>query len=58
MYERSFNGSTVRTAKPIYLRGLTPTQFPVTGVTLMFFENGRLYYTMAGTIGCCTGTSR
>jgi hypothetical protein len=47
-YERSFNGSTVGTAKPIYLRGLTPAQFPVASVTGMFFENGRLYYTVAG----------
>jgi hypothetical protein len=48
MYERSFSGSTVGTAKPVYLRRLTPAQFPVAGVTEMFFENGRLYYTVAG----------
>jgi Malectin domain len=45
---RSFNGATVGPAKPIYLRGLTPAQFPVANVTGMFFENGRLFYTVTG----------
>jgi hypothetical protein len=45
---RSFNGATVGPAKPVYLRGLTPAQFPVANVTGMFLQNGRLFYTMIG----------
>jgi len=48
MKYRSFNGTRVGTAKPVYLRGLTPAQFPVASVTGMFYENGRLYYTISG----------
>jgi hypothetical protein len=48
VYSRSFNGTKVGKASQIYLRGLTPHHFPTAGVTGMFFENGRLYYTVAG----------
>jgi len=45
---RSFDGTHLGTEKSVYLRGLTTTQFPVANVTGMFYENGRLYYTLTG----------
>jgi hypothetical protein len=51
-YERharsAFDGTTAGPATPIALNGLTSTQFPVSGISGMFFWNGRLYYTLNG----------
>ena len=48
LYERSFNGTTVGPATAVDLHGLTSTHFPLSNVTGMFLDNGRLYYTVSG----------
>jgi hypothetical protein len=48
MTRSAFDGTTAGPATPIALNGLTSTQFPVSGITGMFFWNGRLYYTLNG----------
>jgi hypothetical protein len=51
LYSRTFDGSTVGPAVDMDLHGLTagtPSFFPVSSVTGMFFDAGRLYYTVSG----------
>ena len=48
LYERSFNGTSVGPATAVDLHGLTSTHFPLSNVTGMFLDNGRLYYTVSG----------
>ena len=48
LYERSFDGTTVGPATAVDLHGLTSTHFPLSNVTGMFLDNGRLYYTVSG----------
>lgn len=48
MSARTFNGTTVGKATSVYLRGLTASQFPVSSVTGMALDAGRLYYTVSG----------
>jgi hypothetical protein len=45
---RGFDGTTFGPATPLDLHGLTSTHFPIAGVSGMFFDAGRLYYTVAG----------
>jgi hypothetical protein len=48
MFRRTFGGTTVGSAKKIYTRGLTAADFPLSALSSMFLENGRLYYTVSG----------
>jgi len=45
---RTFDGTTFGPPSPIDLHGLTPADFPVAKLTGMFFDHGRLYYTLSG----------
>jgi malectin (di-glucose binding ER protein)/beta-propeller uncharacterized protein DUF5122 len=50
-YARSFDGSTLGSAREINLNGLvsgSPTYFPVSTITGMALDNGRLYFTVTG----------
>ncbi|CAN5285718.1 hypothetical protein BH20ACT24_BH20ACT24_16650 [soil metagenome] len=48
MYVRTFDGVNLGPAVELNLNGLTATHFPIASVTGMFFDKGRLYYTVAG----------
>ena len=45
---RTFDGTTVGATQPIGLNGLTSSYWPVSSITGMALENGRLYYTVSG----------
>jgi hypothetical protein len=45
---RDFDGTTAGQPTTLDLYGLPPSQFPVSQLSGMFFERGRLYYTVAG----------
>jgi PKD repeat protein len=48
LYVRSFDGSTLGPATAVDLNGLTSTHIPIASITGMFFDSGRLYYTVSG----------
>jgi hypothetical protein len=43
-----FDGNQLGQAADVDLRGLTSSLFPVSKMTGMFYDNGRLYYTVSG----------
>jgi hypothetical protein len=45
---RTFDGTSFGPARPLDLHGLTSSDFPVASLTGMFFDGGRLYYSVAG----------
>lgn len=47
MYRQTFSGGTLGRRLRVYLNGLQPLHFPVASISGMFFEHGRLYYTLA-----------
>jgi hypothetical protein len=47
-YRRTFNGAAVGPQQEVSLNGLSAARFPVTNITGMFLDGGRLYYTVAG----------
>ncbi len=46
--ERTFDGSTLGAATTVDLHGLTNSYFPVSSISGMFLDGGRLYYTVSG----------
>lgn len=50
-FSRPFDDSSLGKEERVFLHGLTDAHFPVASITGMFFENGRLYYTLAGNGG-------
>jgi hypothetical protein len=46
---QSYDGTTLGPRTSVNLNGLTSSHFPVSSVTGMFYENGRLYYTRGDT---------
>ena len=49
LYKRTFDGTTFGPAEDVNLNGLTQFATEMQQMTGMFYDHGRLYYTMAGT---------
>jgi hypothetical protein len=45
---RTFDGTTFGPPSPVDLHGLTAADFPVAKLTGLYFDHGRLYYTVSG----------